>query len=48
MTYYVTSYTNDEARLIVDTLRTTDASVAHIVAEVWEDRGLVVKSWEEE
>jgi hypothetical protein len=48
MTYCVRAYTNDAARLIVDTLRTTDASVAHIFAELWEENGFVVKSWEEE
>jgi hypothetical protein len=42
MTYYVSAFTNDRARLCVHTMQTNDMAVADMVAHYWGKRGYVV------
>ena len=47
MTYFITALTNDRARLIVSETRTTDETIADMVAVELERRGYLVERWQE-
>lgn len=42
MTYFITAYTNDRAKLIVSETRTTDAALVDGIVASLEARGFVV------
>lgn len=47
MTYFVTALENTKARLIHSETRTTDASIAKLVADQYRAMGLIVLEWKE-